>query len=206
MQSKSSTETQVFNILRRNGRGWAFSAKDFVQVAERDSIDKALQRLLAKGVIRRVIVGIYDYPINSKLLKMNISPDIDQVAEAIARKFGWTIQVTGVSALNILGISTQISASIVYLSNGPNNEYRVGNQTLEFQHTPLKNSGFKVRESSLLVQGLLSWGENNVDEKIIALIRSKIPPKVRSKILKDTNFVTGRIRTSITKICSEENT
>ena len=48
-----------------------------------------------KGVIRRVIRGLYDYPAYSNLLKKSLSPDVNQVAYALVRKFGWQIQISG---------------------------------------------------------------------------------------------------------------
>ena len=48
-----------------------------------------------------------------------MSPDIDQVATAMARKFRWRIQPGGAPALNYLGLSTQVPARAVYLSDGP---------------------------------------------------------------------------------------
>ncbi len=71
------------------------------------------------SAIRRVIRGIYDYPKFSNLLGQQLSPDLDQVAAALARKFGWHIQVTGPSALNLLGLSTQVPGRIIYASDGP---------------------------------------------------------------------------------------
>ncbi|WP_022952437.1 DUF6088 family protein [Leucothrix mucor] len=58
-----------------------------MRFGEPDSIDQTLGRMEKKGVIRRVMRGLYDYPIYSKLLKKQLSPDIDQVAHALARKF-----------------------------------------------------------------------------------------------------------------------
>jgi hypothetical protein len=50
----------------------------------RPTVDSALHRLEKRGEIRRVIRGIYDYPSFSKFLGQTLSPDIDQVARALA--------------------------------------------------------------------------------------------------------------------------
>ena len=97
-----------------------------------------------RGEIRRVIRGIYDYPRFSKLLDQHLSPDIDQVARALARKFRWRIQPSGATALNFLGLSTQVPARAVYLSDGPDRAYQVGNTPLVFEHTALKESGIQA--------------------------------------------------------------
>ncbi len=54
--------------------------------------------------------GVDDYPRFSKFLDQSLSPDIDQVARALARKFRWRIQPSGATALNFLGLSTQVPA------------------------------------------------------------------------------------------------
>jgi hypothetical protein len=56
-----------------------------------------------------------------------LSPDVDQVARAIARKFGWRIQPSGAIAANLLGLSTQVPARAAYLSDGPDRSYKIGN-------------------------------------------------------------------------------
>ncbi len=129
-----SIENKVISRIYGNGRGWAFSPKDFSDLGTRSSIDVALHRLLAKETIRRVIRGIYDYPRFSERLKRTLSADVDQVARAFARKFGWSIQPTGMAALNILGLSTQIQGQYAYLSDGPNRTYGIGGQDLIFKH------------------------------------------------------------------------
>ena len=154
-----SLENQIIKKIYGHGRGCAFSTIDFTPLGSRTAIDTCLHRLFKKGTIRRVIRGIYDYPKYSNLLKQNMSPDIDQVASALARKFGWYIQVTGPTALNYLGLSTQVPGRYIYVTNGPNRKYTIGKQTLEFQNKALKESGFKLRESPIIVQALKSLGE-----------------------------------------------
>ena len=130
------------------------------------------------SAIRRVIRGIYDYPKFSNLLGQQLSPDLDQVAAALARKFGWHIQVTGPSALNLLGLSTQVPGRIIYASDGPDHAFAIGKQTLEFQHTPLKEAAFKLRESALIVQGLKSLGAEQITPAIICAIRDWLEPRL----------------------------
>jgi hypothetical protein len=110
-------ETKILSRIYGNGRGWAFSQADFADLAARSTIDSALHRREREGLIRRVIRGIYDYPRHSKALGGPTSPNIDQVAHALARKFAWRIQPDGATAQNLLGLSTQVPARAVYLSS-----------------------------------------------------------------------------------------
>jgi hypothetical protein len=72
--------------------GTKFRRQARADLGGRPTIDSALHRLEQEGKIRRVIRGIYDYPQSSELLGQKLSPDVDQVAHALARKFGWRIQ------------------------------------------------------------------------------------------------------------------
>jgi hypothetical protein len=199
-----STEDKLLRKIRREGRGWAFSQKDFARLASRGAIDIALHRLLAKGTVRRVMRGIYDYPRHSELLNATVSPNIDEVAKALARKFGWRIQPTGAAAQNLLGLSTQVPAAYIYLSDGPDRSYKINRTTLKFKHTALKEAGFSHRESALVVQALKSLGPQHINPRIIAKIRQQLPRELRKRILAETGTATGWVYAAIREICEEE--
>lgn len=197
---------KVFYFISGHGRGWAFSSSDLIHKFSRQEIDNTLSDLVANGKIRRVARGIYDYPKYSQLLERELSPDIEQVAHAYARKFNWKIEVSGDTALNILGLSTQVVGNYIYLSNGPSKKYTIfDNITLEFKKSALKNIGFKYKESSLLVQGLKALGKENIKDETIIKIQKQIDEKMCPKILKDTVTVTDWVYEIIKKICNKES-
>lgn len=199
-----TSENKITNRIRGKGSGWAFSPRDFLDLGERSTIDSALHRLAQKGQLRRVIRGIYDYPRFSELLQQQLSPDLDQVARALARKFGWRIQPSGATALNLLGLSTQVPARAVYLSDGPDRSYQVGTTSLVFEHTALKEAGFKLKESGLIVQALRSLGQDRITPEVISKIRAWLPASLRPKILADTKTATGWAYAAIQQIVQEE--
>lgn len=187
-----------------NGRGWAFSQIDFADLGSRSAIDSALHRLAREGTIRRTVRGVYDYPRYSELLQKAVPADIDQVANALARKFGWRIQPDGATAQNLLGISTQVPARAVYLSDGPARSYKVGNQPLAFKHTALKEARFKLPESRIVAQALKALGEDRISENTITIIRSKFDSALRRRILLDTRTATGWVYAAIQEIAKDE--
>ena len=199
-----STSSRVKRKIYGMGRGWAFSVIEFSAFGSRSAIDVTLHRLLKKGTIRRVTRGIYDYPRYSERLKTELSPDMDQVARAIARKFGWRIQASGSAALNLLGLSTQVPSRFLYLSDGPNRTYQIGRQTLAFKHSPLKESSLKLRESGLIVQALRSLGHERITPNVISTIREWLDLEKRSLVLKDSRTVTGWVYDAIRRICNQE--
>jgi hypothetical protein len=182
-----------------------FSPRDFVDIGGRSTIDSTLHRLEHKGTIRRVIRGIYDYPRFSDLLNQPLSPDIDEVAQSVARKFGWRIQPSGAMAQNLLGLSTQVPARAVYLSDGPDRTYQIGKTSLVFEQTALKEVGFTLRESGLIVQALKSLGQEHITPDVIATLRRRVPENLRSKILLDTRTATGWVHAVIQRIVAERS-
>lgn len=215
MKSPESIENTVLSRIYGSGRGWAFSKKDFATLGDSGNIDRALSRMAEKGKIRRVMRGLYDYPAYSKLLKKDLSPDIDQVAQALARKFGWQIQISGNAALNVMGLSTQVPTQYRYLTDGPSKAYKVGNIVIEFKKTRFTQLGLKYQQSEILVQAMQALGEgalnNNQKQKIIDYLAktSGIKDVVQSgqlndllikRILKDTQYVTSWIVSKIRQV------
>ena len=199
---QSINKKAIFRIYGR-GRGWAFSSNDFVEDFSRSQIDYALSELCREGKIRRVCRGVYDYPKYSELLQQALSPDFDQVAQAFARKFNWRIQPSGDVALNLLGLSTQVPGRLVYLSDGPNRQYNIGNYTLAFKKSALKDVGFKYRESGLVVQALKALGQERVDDAVIAKLSQQLDETTCKRMLKDTVTATGWVYEAIKRICGE---
>jgi len=103
-------------------------------------------------------------------------------------------------AANLLGLSTQVPARAVYLSDGPDRSYKIGNTTLAFEHTALKEAGFKLRESGLIVQALKSLGPEWITSEVISKIRAWLPKALRTKVLADTRTATGRVYAAIQQI------
>lgn len=197
-------EQKILSRIYGRGRGWAFTKTDFVAAFGEVNIHQALSTLARAGTIRRVCHGVYDYPRYSELLGQPLSPDIDQVAQALARKFNWRIQPSGEAALNLIGLSTQVPGRWIYLSDGPSREYAIGDdgrQILAFRKSPLKDTGFKYRESGLLVQALKALGKEHVDSAVIESLRRWLDPELRRHILRDTQAVAGWILQIIKQVC-----
>jgi len=216
MNEKKPLNKQIIGLLYQKGKGWAFSRKDFTHFGESSNIDRALSRMENKGVIRRVMRGLYDYPFYSKLLNKSLSPDIDQVAHALARKFGWQIQVSGNAALNLVGLSTQIPTQYLYLSDGPSKVYQLGATEVRFKKTRFTQLGLKCIHNEILVQAVQALGDRELAQEEQKKLRSYLLKASRTKsendtsekglvlsqalidqTLKDTQYVTGWISRNI---------
>ena len=199
----SSIQNKILSRIYGRGRGFCFTSHDFIDEFKDNNIDKSLSELSKMGKIRRVSRGMYDYPKYSDFLNQELSPDIDGIARALARKFNWTIEISGESALNYLNLSTQVTGNYIYLSSGPSRSYKIGNTSLTFRHRALKNIGFKYQESSLLVQALKSLGEVHITDEVKKKLIEWLDIKKCNKILKDTKTATTWIYELIKEICKE---
>ena len=186
-------QDKIIGQIKARGHGYAFTRKDFQGLSSTGSVGKALSRLVAEGMIRRLGRGLFDYPRVSKALGGELSPDIDQVAQAVARKFRWAIMPEGALAANQLGLSLQVPAKIVYLSDGPSKKVQASSLTIRFKHARPKELRAGTYASGLVIQALRYLGKGNVDHKVIAHLRRRLPAKERADLLKDTRYGTDWI-------------
>jgi hypothetical protein len=181
-------QDQILARIDRLGPGKAFSAKDFLDIATRGSIDVALGGLTRKGTIRRIRRGLYDMPKVNPALGGKLSPDIDEAAQAIARRQRWKIVPEGAWAANLLGLSTQVPSKIIYLTDGPNNEVQIGRRSIHFKHARPKAMAGLEGKFALVVQALRHLGNENVGTREIETLRTKLSPQEKRRLLRDTRF------------------
>src|SRR5580698_8683710 len=174
--------------IKRLGEGKAFSAKDFLDIASRGTIDMALSSLTRSGAIRRVRRGLYDMPRVNPALGGKLSPDIDEAARAIARRQRWKIVPDGAWAANLLGLSTQVPSKIIYLTDGPNNEVPIGRRIIYFKHARPKAMAGLEGKFALVVQALRYLGKESVGPREIETLREALTAAEKRKLVKDTQF------------------
>lgn len=179
---------QILARIERRGKGKAFSAKDFLDIASRGTIDMTLASLTRRGAIRRVRRGLYDVPRVNPALGGELSPDIDEAARAIARRQRWKIVPDGPWAANLLGLSTQVPAKIIYLTDGPNKEIPIGRRTIQLKHARPKALSGPEGKSALVVQALRHLGKDGVGSDEIEKLRASLSSAERCKLVKDTRF------------------
>ncbi len=179
---------QIVARIERLGEGKAFSAKDFLDIASRGTIDMALGSLVRNGTIRRIRRGLYDVPKVNPALGGKLSPDIDEAAQAIARRQRWKIVPEGAWAANLLGFSTQVPAKIIYLTDGPNNEVPIGRRSIHFKHARPKAMAGLEGKFALVVQALRHLGKEGIGPREIEKLRSSLSSAEKRRLVKDARF------------------
>lgn len=195
---------QIESRIISAAKDTVFITSDFLDIADTQAVNKALSRLAEDKKIRRIIRGVYDLPHYSELLQEYISPKMENVAKAIARNFGWIVIPCGDTALNMLGLSTQIPAVWMYVSSGPYRKYEIGNRTLQFKHASSKDIVGLSYKSALVVQALKALGQVNVDQQIKKKLRMILTVSERIALLSETQYGTAWIYEVVREICTQE--
>lgn len=183
------------------GNDAVFIAKDFLDIADYEIVRKALNRLSDDGKIKKILRGIYYCPRFSELLKEHETPSPHQVAMAIARKFNWNIAPSGTTALNMLGLSTQVSAKWSYISDGAYNSFELDNITIEFKHRNNREITGMSYKTALIIQGIKALGKGNVENAAIEKIRALLTKNEQQKLLSEAKPTTVWVYQVIRQIC-----
>ena len=198
---QSSYSEQIKQRIENSPSGTIFINSDFTDIAETETIRRNLNRITQTGLLRRVLNGIYEKPKYSKLLKEYVAVDPDQVAKAIARNYHWTIAPCGYTALNLLGISTQVTAIWSYISDGPYRKYEWNNTCIEFKHRTNKEISGLSYMTRLIIQALKTLGKENVSKEVIVMLSDKLTFEEKTTILKEAAESTDWVYNIIRKIC-----
>jgi len=171
-----SIENKIEKAIKSKQRGILFFTDDFIAYGSSKAIQKALERLTNREVIRRVARGIFVRPIWSEYVG-EVMPTAEEVAKGIAKRDKIKIVPTGSHAMNKLGLSTQIPLKLVYLTDGSPREIQIGKRTIKLKKTTPKNLMAKGKISSLAIQALKEVGHKKIttefEEKIIQLLKKE---------------------------------
>lgn len=200
MNSKGFTE-QLNQRIKALPEGTPFIASDFADITDAQTIRRLLKKQVDDGELGRIIPGVFYRPKISKLLNEAIPADPNQVAVAIARSKGWKITASGETALNRLGLSTQIPATWTYISDGPYKKYEMGGAKLKFKRTTSKNLDGLSPLSRLVVQALSTLGKDRVTEETVIFLTDRFTREEKLVLLSETKRVTEWIRDIIVRIC-----
>jgi Family of unknown function (DUF6088) len=160
MNTRSSTMQGVVNQAAAAAPGDVFTPRDFLHLGNRAAVDQSLSRVARTGTLRRLCRGLYDKPRVHPTLGL-LSPVPDTIAAALARETGSQWQVSAARAANMLGLSQQVPAQLVYLTDGPARRVKVGHQVVVLKHTARKNMAGAGSQAGLVVQALRYLGRRN---------------------------------------------
>jgi len=173
--------------VKAHGDGWVFAPTDFIDLGTRRAVDQALSRMAAAGVIRRLARGLYDVPRHHPIVGVT-APSVDQVAKALASKAGTRLQPTGAYAANLLGLSEQVPAKVVFLTDGRSKRIRLDTLDIVLKQTSPRSMATAGKVSGLVIQALRYLGKAHVTDDTVKRLSRRLSPDDRKQLLNDVAF------------------
>lgn len=183
-KSPQAIESQIVAAIHSRGRGSVFVPADFLDIGSRRAVDVTLHRLTRQGAIRRLARGVYDFPKEHRILGP-LTPSAEAVARALAGRDRTRLQQAGAYAANTLGLTEQVPAKMVFLTDGPAKTVKIGSMTIQLRRTTPKNMEAAGRLSGLLIQALRELGQDHITLARREHLKRTIPLEKRKELQKD---------------------
>jgi hypothetical protein len=172
-----SIEGKIKNNIKKQRRRNLIFAGDFSSFGSSEAVFKALQRLQKSGLLMRVAHGIYYCP--EKDMKYGdapVPPTVEEIAYGIANRDKTRIVPTGTYALNALGLSTQVPANAIFITDGASRRIAVGKRRgILFKHTSeARRLAYKSKLLMLIVSALREIGEGKATPPQLEIIKSHL--------------------------------
>jgi hypothetical protein len=198
-----SIDKRIVNRVYGHGRGWCFTPKSFLDLGSSEAIRITLFRLKKKKVIRQLAPGLYDYPRFHPKMGM-LSPDPMEIASALSAKASTRLLATGVLAANLLGLSDQVPAKIVFLTDGPTKHIKIGQQDIFLKKTSPRNLAAGGKKTGLVIQALRSIGEKNITPHHVQSLQQILNKEEKKQLVKDRIYAPQWMHSIMNKIGGNE--
>jgi hypothetical protein len=202
-KSTQAIDSRIVATIRGCGRGSVFVPADFLDIGSREAVDVALHRLARLGTIRRLARGIYDFPKEHPVLG-TLSPSAEIVAQALAGRDRTRLQPAGAYAANALGLSEQVPAKAVFLTDGPTRTVKIGPMTIQLRRTTPRNMAAAGRLSGLLIQALRELGREHVTPERREHLKRTLPADERRGLLQDLRLAPAWMHPIFRELAEEE--
>lgn len=197
--SKNQIETKVL----KSSLGEIFFAEDFYAYGSPGNIRLTLFRLVNEGILERLAQGIYLKPKRDPLLT-TLYPTTEEIAKQIAQRDKVRIAPTGVHALYLLGLTTQVPLKAVYLSDGSQREIKIGNRSIQFKKTVPKSFAIKDELLHLIVQAFKEFGQKAITENFMNQIQASVLKLSDEVVQKQLKYAPVWIQKSIENLMKNE--
>ncbi|HEO6218440.1 TPA: hypothetical protein VA855_000733 [Streptococcus agalactiae] len=196
---------QIKNRINDFDSRKVFINNDFLDIAGNETVRRTLNQLVSENKIKRVINGFYYNPIYSELIGEYEAVSIHELALAIARKYNWNIAPFNSTALNLLGLSTQVPTHYKYISSGRYKEYKIGDTVLEFKKVNPGEIANMSLKTATIIQAIKSLGKENITSEVMQKIRENLTEKERIDLMNESKSVPVWIYEVIREICEGQN-
>lgn len=191
----------ILHRVRGHGRGFVFSARDFLHVGTRAAVDQALARMARGGQIRRIDRGLYDLPrVHPQVGPL--WPSADVVARAVARQTDSHVKAAGALAANALGLTTQVPAHAVYLTDGPSRTVQVGRLRVMLRHAGRADMLLPDTTAGLVIVALRHLGRNGVSSDVLDRLSAKLDDADKDQLRRVRRRLPGWLGSAVDQLAA----
>jgi hypothetical protein len=183
--------------------GTLFTPRDFVSYGSSGAVAKSLERLVKRGDLRRLSRGLYDKPKHDALFGI-LWPTPEAVIKAITDKDRIRVQPAGAYAANLLGLSEQVPAKIILLTDGTSRTLKAGPMRILLKRTTPRNMAAAGRLAGLLIQALRDLGPQHIEPRHIERLKKTVPRDERRKLLEDLDLAPVWMRRWFLELAEKE--
>jgi len=200
--ASQSTYNSIKERVELSERGTLFFPDSFSALGSSDAVRSALVRLCKNNILIRVAQGIYYYPrIDTKWGSGIIPPSIEEIARGIAMRDKVRIAPTGSYAMYQLGLSTQIPANVVFMTDGSQRRISIGKgRGIFFKHSSnMRVFAFQSQLMELIVAAMREIGQDNITDEQITIINTHLDQVDRDDYNHDIQLAPIWVRNTLLK-------
>ena len=196
---KNSFQSLVESRIEAMPEGAVFVLSDFTDIAEAKTVSKLLTRLLPGHGIEKLRRGLFWKPDRE-----HGTPDLNDVAAALARGNCWTSVPSGDTAKHIVGLDKTSPSVWTYITEGTNRIYRFGDAVISFRHASERFFRSMSDKTALLVQVVKAYGPDKITEDIRGYLRSYFMSNEYPGLIEESKNTTGWIYEAIRSIFGQD--
>lgn len=200
--ASQSTYNSIKERVELSERGTLFFPDSFSALGSSDAVRSALVRLCQNNILIRVAQGIYYYPrIDTKWGSGIIPPSIEEIARGIAMRDKVRIAPTGSYAMYQLGLSTQIPANVVFMTDGSQRRISIGKgRGIFFKHSSnMRVFAFQSQLMELIVAAMREIGQDNITDEQITIVNTHLDQVDRDDYNHDIQLAPIWVRNTLLK-------
>lgn len=191
--------------LKRKGPGWVFTPRDLFDLGSPQAVGMTLLRLARAGRIRKLGRGFYDVPRTHPVLGI-LHARPEAIVGALERRDGIALLEQEARAANVLRLSDQVPARLVYLTPGRSRRVRVGGMEIELIHRAARKVTAPGRMSALVFAALRALGQAHVTPDRVAHLRTLLRPQDRRRLLRDLRYAPAWMQPLLRPVVREVET
>ena len=179
----ASIEQRILRRVRAAAPGTVFTPTCFLDFGTRRAVDVALHRLAKTQRLRRIRQGLYDLPRSHPVLGTT-APDPLAVVRALMAGSSARWQPSGAYAANLLGLSDQVPAKIVILTDGEPRRVVIGRLTIDFRRAAPRNLLGAGRAAGLAIQALRHLRASGIAAEHLRVLQRHLQPAEKKVLAK----------------------